>query len=120
MKKYEAMIILSHTVDDNSLEAKLEKVRAEMAQCGAQNINLTRMGRRSFARPLKGRQAGIYIMASFQAEPDRIQPLRDRLTRFRQDDDIFRAQIVLAPARKSKAEKPAASEAGAGAASGRG
>ncbi len=115
MNKYEAIIILSHTLDDDAVEARLETIREETTRHGGAVDSFTRMGRRSFARPMAKKEAGIYVLASLTLKPDSIKPLIERLTRFQQNDSILRMQITHAPkprktAKKTEAQAPTTSE----------
>ena len=96
MNKYEAIIILSHTLDDDAVEARLQTVRDEVAKHEGTVDSFTRMGRRSFARPMGKRENGIYVLAFLTLKPDSIKPITDRLTRFQQDDSILRMQVTHA------------------------
>jgi ribosomal protein S6 len=114
MTKYEAIIIFNHNLDDAALEAKLEYLRTEVAKFEGKVDSFTRMGRRAFARPLRKRESGIYVLAFLTLKPDTINPLIERLTRLQQDDAILRVQITRAPKpHRRSADKAAAKEAAA-------
>ena len=112
MKKYEAMVILSNKVEDSKLDEKIEIIRGEITRAGGTVENVTRLGRRGFARPLAKRDAGLYLMVTFSADTSKVSGLTERLTRFHQDDDIFRVQIVreikTRPIEQVKIAEPAA------------
>ena len=120
MKKYEGLIILSQPVDEQTLEDKLDKIRAEITKLGGTVEHTTRMGRQTFARRLKKKDAGFYVLLTFNLDSGKIAPLRER---FKLNEDMFRVQITLAPPpmrdagpEKTKdtkeAAKPAMTEAG--------
>ena len=93
MNKYEAMIIFPDSLKDEALEAAFEKVRGEIEKAGGKVENATRMGRRTFARPLKKHASGQYAVFGFQMDGTKISGLQARL---RLSEDVFRVQIMRA------------------------
>lgn len=108
MKKYEGLIILSQPVDEQTLEDKLDKIRAEITKQGGTVEHTTRMGRQTFARRLKKKDAGFYVLLTFTLDPAKIAPLRER---YKLNEDVFRLQVTLAP----KPSRDSAKEADKGA-----
>lgn len=102
MKKYEGLIILSHPVDEQSLDDKLARLRAEIVKLGGAVDKMTRLGRQSFARRLNKRDSGFYVLITFLVDPLNVPVLRERLN---QSEDVFRAQITAAPRREPAAEE---------------
>jgi len=94
LKKYEGLIILPQLVDEQTLEDKLDKIRAEITKQGGAVEHTTRMGRQTFARRLKKKDAGFYILLTFTLDPAKIATLRER---YKLNEDVFRVQITLAP-----------------------
>lgn len=94
MKKYEGLIILPQPVDEQTLEDKLDNIRAEITKQGGAVEHTTRMGRITFARRLKKKDAGFYILLTFTIDPAKIAILRER---YKLNEDVFRVQITLAP-----------------------
>jgi small subunit ribosomal protein S6 len=94
LKKYEGLIILSQPVDEQTLEDKLDKIRAEITKLDGTVEHTTRMGRQTFARRLKKKDAGFYVLITFTLDPAKIAPLRER---YKLNEDVFRVQITLAP-----------------------
>ena len=109
MKKYEGLIILPQLVDEQTLEDKLDKIRAEITKQGGAVEHTTRMGRQTFARRLKKKDTGFYILLTFTLDPAKIAPLRER---YKLNDDVFRVQITLAPPSAREDAKKADSAAG--------
>ena len=109
MKKYEGLIILSQPVDDQTLEDKLDKIRAEITKQGGTVEHTTRMGRQTFARRLKKKDAGFYVLITFTLDPAKIAPLRER---YKLNEDVFRVQITIAPPPARDGAKEAVSAAG--------
>jgi small subunit ribosomal protein S6 len=110
LKKYEGLFILTQQMDDQALDEKLEKVRNEIVKLGGKVDATTRMGRNAFARPLKRKDAGTYVLMTFHLAEDKVAGLRERL---RLNEDIFRAQIVQAAPPVVKKPVAAAAEAAA-------
>ncbi|MBU0715630.1 MAG: 30S ribosomal protein S6 [Verrucomicrobia bacterium] len=94
MKKYEGLIILSQPVDEQTLEDKLDNIRAEVTKQGGTVEHTTRMGRQTFARKLKKKDAGFYVLLTFTLDPAKIATLRER---YKLNEDVFRIQITIAP-----------------------
>lgn len=94
MKKYEGLFIFHQPGDDQALEEKVEKARAEIVKQGGTVEATTRMGRLSFARPLRKREFGVYVLIAFTLEPDKLIALQER---YRLNEEILRVQIVVAP-----------------------
>lgn len=110
MRKYQGVFILFPPADEAALETKLETIRGEITKQGGTVDAATRMGRNTFARPLRKKDSGFYVLITFTLEPSHLAALRDRL---KLNEDILRAQFVLAPKwtqepAKPPAEKPAA------------
>ena len=93
MNKYEAMIIFPESLKD--VEEALGKVRAEIKKHGGDVDSTTRLGRRAFARKMDKQDAGQYVSMTFKLPAEQITPL---LARFKMNEEIFRIQIVRAPA----------------------
>lgn len=110
MKKYQGVFILFPPADETALEEKLEKIRADIAKEGGAVSATTRMGRTAFARPLRKKDSGFYVLIAFTLAPAKVAALRERL---KMNEDILRVEIVVAPAAvretaKAPAEQPAA------------
>lgn len=93
MNKYEAMFIFPESLKD--IEDALGKVRSEIKKHGGDVESTTRLGRRAFARKMEKQDAGQYVIMTFKMPTDQVKPL---MTRFKMNEEIFRVQIVRAPA----------------------
>ena len=109
MKKYEGLIILLQPVDEQTLEDKLDKIRAEIVKQGGTVEHTTRMGRQTFARRLKKKDAGYYVLITFTLDASKIATL---LERYKLNEDVFRIQITLAPPPAREGAKEAAAPNG--------
>jgi len=114
LKKYEGLIILTQPVDEQTLEDKLDKIRAEVTKHGGTVEHTTRMGRQTFARRMHKKDSGFYVLLTFTLDPSKIAPLRER---YKLNEDVFRVQFTLAPppareGAKEAAGKPVPAETG--------
>ncbi len=105
MNKYEAVFIFPEALKD--VEEALGKVRAEIKKLGGDVDSTTRLGKRAFARRMKKQEGGHYVIMTFQLGADQIKPL---LARFKLNEEIFRVQIIRAPAHPVAAVKSGAEE----------
>lgn len=94
MNKYEAMVIFPESFKDDALEGALEKVTAEIEKLGGTVEAKTRMGRRTFARPLKKHTGGQYMVLTFRLAAAKVDALRARL---KLNEDVFRTMIIRLP-----------------------
>ena len=85
-----ALVIFSAAVRDDGLEAAVGRFADELKALGAEIESTEALGRRTFARTLAKRDAGLYAKVRFDAEPDAIAKMRER---FRLYEDTFRIQF---------------------------
>lgn len=116
MNKYEGLIILPQPVDEQTLEDKLDKIRAEITKQGGAVEHTTRIGRQTFARRLKKKDTGFYVLLTFTLDPAKIAILRER---YKLNEDVFRLQITLAPPPAREGAKEADSAVGGSANAGK-
>jgi len=105
LKTYEALVIFPSAVKEDFLEKNVEKIRGEIAKLNGSVQDVHAMGLRTFARPLKKKDAGNYTRFRFSMDPAGVNPLRARL---KLNEDIFRLQIVCADMRKKPVAVPPA------------
>ena len=104
MNKYEAMIIFRETLKDADWDGAVEAVRAEIKKLGGDMTSCTRLGKREFARPMQKQQGGHYGLIAFRLAGDKVAALQARL---KLDEQVFRVQVVTAPAVVPLAKKEA-------------
>jgi ribosomal protein S6 len=90
---YEAMFIFPKAMNDEQLEEALAEVRGEIEKTGGEVKNMTRMGKRMFARPMKKQDSGHYVVMNVELDGSAIDVLRGR---FKLNDKVFRVQFVNA------------------------
>lgn len=94
MNKYEAMIIFPESLKEEALDGSLDKVTTEIEKLGGVVEAKTRIGRRSFARPMDKQTSGQYMVVTFRLEGSKVDALQGR---FKLNEEIFRSQIVRVP-----------------------
>ena len=88
---YEGLFIFPETLDDAQLDQALEAVKVELEKLGGTLESSTRLGKRSFARPLRKKKGGIYVVLMFRLEGGQIDALKRRL---KLATNVFRAQFM--------------------------
>lgn len=94
MRTYEALIIFAETVKEDAVNQAMDDFGAEVERQGGVALDRAPLGRRSFARPLKKRDSGLYGKVYFEMEPPNIEPLKKRCKFV---DSLFRIQIIVLP-----------------------
>ena len=117
MKKYDALYIFVGIAKDDALEANLEKALAEVTRLGGNVITRDSLGKRSFARPMKKRDNGVYVKVRFELDPSKVDEL---VRRYQLVEEVFRVQFLavderreakIAAERQVRAERQARKEA---------
>ncbi|MCF7837953.1 MAG: 30S ribosomal protein S6 [Candidatus Marinimicrobia bacterium] len=104
---YEGMLILPKGLDEEAVDAVIGRVHEEIRKQGGTVGSTTRLGRRNFARPLKGQDAGQYVVMQFELEGGNMALLRERL---KLQEGLLRFQFTR-PGPVAPAAPPAAPEA---------
>ena len=122
MKKYDALYIFVGTVRDDAVEACLDKALAEVTRLGGNVLEKVSLGKRSFSRPIRKRESGVYVKVRFELDPQKVDEL---VNRYHLVEEVFRVQILavddrrevkLAQERAERAEIQAKKDAAAAAA----
>ena len=122
MKKYDALYIFVGIAKDDALEANLEKALAEVTRLGGNVLEKVSLGKRSFSRPMKKRENGVYVKVRFELDPAKVDEL---VKRYKLVEEVFRVQILavddrreakIAAERAARAERQAKKDAAAAAA----
>lgn len=93
VRTYDVMMILEESLQDDTIEGVITSVRRELESGGAVVQDVTRIGRKQFAREMKGRKSGFYVVYTLTADPSKAQGLHEL---FRYNNDVFRIQITQA------------------------
>ncbi len=97
MKKYDALYIFVNAPKDDAVEPLIEKVAAEITRLGGNVLGSEFLGKKTFARELKKRDAGIYVRTRFELDPASVEELR---ARYALVDEVFRIQILAVDDRR--------------------
>lgn len=88
---YEGLFIFPETLDDAQLDQAIEAVKVELEKLGGTLESSTRLGKRSFARPLRKKKGGIYVVIMFRLDGAQVDVLKHRL---KLTTNVFRAQFM--------------------------
>ena len=122
MKKYDALYIFVGIAKDDALEANLDKALAEVTRLGGNVLEKVQLGKRMFSRPMKKREAGVYVKVRLELDPSKVDEL---VKRYKLVEEVFRVQILavddrreakIAQERAERAEIQAKKDAAAAAA----
>ena len=108
LKTYDMICIFPTSLDEEALGDVRTRIDDEIGRLNGQVVSKQPMGERVFARPMKKKDAGIYMTLRCELEPTSVDALRGRLKLV---DDLFRAQILVAEPEGAAAEEEAAAEA---------
>ena len=78
-RKYESLIALNTSGNENSVEDLIKSVGAEIEAEGAKLDEIQQMGRRQFAYNARHLDGGHYVNFIFEAEPAKIEKIQERL-----------------------------------------
>jgi len=101
VNRYEGMFIFPDSLKDEQLDAAVARVKADIEKLGGTVETMTRLGKRTFARRLKRRTAGHYVVIMFRLDGDKVPALRERC---RLSEEVFRAEFYQADDTPAPAE----------------
>jgi small subunit ribosomal protein S6 len=90
---YEGLFIFSDMLDEENLDQSIVRVKEELEKLGGTLESTTRMGKKTFARPLDKQRAGLYVVLMFRLDGTKIDALKLRL---KLATNVFRHQFVVA------------------------
>jgi ribosomal protein S6 len=76
---------------DEELKTEVERVEKEITRLNGRMVGTELIGRRSFARTMQKKEAGVYARLGFEMDPAATSAL---LARFRLNEGIFRIQLT--------------------------
>lgn len=109
MKKYDIMLILPDSVQREDVDPILDRVTADIEKLNGKVLGRNVLGKRTFARPLKKQEGGVYVEMKVELEPDGISQL---LVRFKLNEEVFRAQITASRTGKAAEAAKGAEDGG--------
>ena len=90
---YEGLFIFPEALDDEGLDQSIAHVKTELEKLDGSLESTTRMGKKTFARPLKKQKAGLYTVMMFRLDGEQIDAFKKRL---KLTSNVFRSQFVVA------------------------
>lgn len=91
MRRYEMMVIIPDTLDDEAAQAVFERVKDTLANQGGQLIDDAWWGKRRYAYEIAKRDHGYYGVLDFEATTEAVDEV-ERLLKL--SDDIVRFKTV--------------------------
>ena len=68
MRQYELVFIISPDLDEEALEAMIEKVKGILETNGAEIVKLDKWGKRRLAYEIKNYREGFYVIINFKGD----------------------------------------------------
>ena len=93
LKPYDMICIFPTSLNEEALGDVLTRMDDEIARLDGQVVAKQPMGERVFARPMKKRDAGVYMTVRCELEPASVDTL---LARLKLVDNLFRVQLLVA------------------------
>lgn len=90
---YEGLFIFPETMSEEELDQAIAGVKLELDKLDGTLKSTTRMGKKTFSRPLKKQKAGQYVVMGFELDGSRIDAFKLRL---KLATSAFRSQFVKA------------------------
>ncbi|MGO0123480.1 30S ribosomal protein S6 [Desulfothermobacter acidiphilus] len=91
MPDYETMYIVRPQLEEEAVEAVVEKFKKIVEEKGGTVVNVDRWGKRRLAYPIDKEREGYYVVMAFQAESPVVNEL-DRV--FKITGDVLRHIVV--------------------------
>lgn len=90
MNKYESVIIVNPTVDDEKLKS-LEKTFTDIINKAGKVEKVDNLGKRKLAYEVKKNNEGIYLVFNFEAEPTLVAELERN---YRITDEVIKFIVI--------------------------
>ncbi len=91
MKKYELLLVLPGTLDENAAAVRVEEI-VTLVKEYASEVEMHALGKSRLAYPVKAIRYGYFYTIVFGAEPDQLKTLQEKLGLMR---DLLRAIISV-------------------------
>ena len=91
MKKYDGLYIFAGSARDEVLDKMIEAASAEIGNHSGNILSTEMLGKKTFARPMKKRDNGVYVKIRFEIDPAAIEKLTKR---YKLIEDVFRVQFL--------------------------
>jgi small subunit ribosomal protein S6 len=90
LKKYELLLVLPGTLDEKEAGKQVQEIKESVAQ-NSQDVELNNLGKVRLAYPIKQIRYGYYYTLIFNAEPETVKVISDKL---RLRPDVLRSMIT--------------------------
>ena len=90
---YEGLFIFPETLDEENLDLAIGRVKEELERLGGSLESTTRMGKKTFARPMRKQKAGYYVVMMIRLDGGQMAAFKKRL---KLATDVFLSQFVRA------------------------
>ena len=97
MKKYDGLYIFAGLARDDNVDVLVEKVKGEITRLQGTILTADVLGKRTFSRPMRKKENGIYVRIRFELNPDQVKVLRGR---YHLMEEVFRIQILAVDERR--------------------
>lgn len=99
MRRYETMIIISDTLEEEDAQGVVELAKSVLSDQGGQLVDEAWWGKRQFAYEIAKRNHGFYAVLDYEATPEAVAEL-ERILKLR--DDVVRLKTVRPELRVKK------------------
>lgn len=91
MRRYELMMIVTDTIEEDAAKAAVDKAKDVLAQQGGNLLDEAWWGRRKLAYEINKRDHGYYAVLDFEASTDAVNEVERQL---KISDDVVRFKTV--------------------------
>lgn len=91
MRPYELMLVVRPTVEEEAVDALVQRLTDIVTREGGEIENIDKWGKRRLAYEIKGHTEGFYVVINFQAEPATASEL-ERIVKI--TDEVIRHLLV--------------------------
>lgn len=91
MRKYDGLYIFAGSARDEVLDKMIDSASAEITHLSGNILSTEVLGKKTFARPMKKRDNGVYVRIRFEIDPAAIAKLTKR---YKLIEDVFRVQFL--------------------------
>ena len=97
MRKYDGLYIFAGSARDEVLDKMVEAATAEIIHHSGNILSTEMLGKKTFARPMKKRDNGVFVKIRFELDPASV---KDLVKRYKLVDEVFRVQILAVDERR--------------------
>ena len=96
LQSYELVVILSPEIQEDSIEASIERVQQSITSRGGEITETDHWGRRRLAYPIKRHLEGNYVVSQIKLDPSSVAGLESGL---RISEEVLRHMIIKTDAK---------------------